>query len=128
MIEEGIYPTACADELGIREKLTITGGNGIMTVTDKRGQQVTIDASSTSKMVNQMTRDYVINARQHVINTSSFAVVHQISSPFSIHADTDRYDGAWTGSGARQRLKQFRQQYDTYLYKRYDKEQETMIY
>ena len=128
VIEEGIYPTACADELGIREKLTITGGNGIMTVTDKRGQQVTIDASSTSKMVNQMTRDYVINARQHVINTSSFAVVHQISSPFSIHADTDRYDGAWTGSGARQRLKQFRQQYDTYLYKRYDKEQETMIY
>ena len=49
-----------------------------------------------------------------------FAVIHQISSPLSIHADTDRYDGAWTGSGARQRLKQFRQQYDTYLYKRYD--------
>ena len=120
VIEEGIYPTACSDELGIREKLTVTGGSGKLTVTDKRGQQVTIDANSTSKMVNQMTRDYVINARQHVLNTSSFAVVHQISTPFSIHADTDRYDGAWTGNGARQRLQQFRQQYDSYLYKRYD--------
>ena len=120
VVETGIYPTACSDELGVRERLTIGGGNGQLTVTDKRGQTVTIDASSSTKMVNQLTRDYVINARQHVINTSSFAVIHQISSPLSIHADTDRYDGAWTGSGARQRLKQFRQQYDTYLYKRYD--------
>ena len=120
VVETGTYPTACSDELGVRERLTIGGGNGQLTVTDKRGQTVTIDASSSTKMVNQLTRDYVINARQHVINTSSFAVIHQISSPLSIHADTDRYDGAWTGSGARQRLKQFRQQYDTYLYKRYD--------
>jgi hypothetical protein len=77
-------------------------------------------------MVNQLARDYVLNKRTHVINTSSFAVVHQISTPLCTHEDTDRYDGVWTGSGARQRLKDFRRLYETYLYKRYDRENETI--
>ena len=121
-IEQGVYPTACSDTLGIREKLTVTGGSGQLNVKDKRGQEVTIDANGTAKMVNQMARDFVINNRNHTISTSSFAVVHQVSSPFSIHKDTDRYDAAWTGAGARQRLQEYRRQFDTYLYKRYDNE------
>jgi hypothetical protein len=77
--------------------------------------------SNSSQLKNVMARDYVLNTRTHVINTSSFAVVHQISTPLNMHKDTDRYDKVWTGAGARQRLKAFRQQFDTYLYKRYDK-------
>ena len=121
-IEEGIYPTACSDTLGIRDKLTLTGGNGRLMVQDKRGQQIAIEASSTSKLVNQMARDYVLDTRRHTISTSSFAVVHQISTPLNMHADTDRYDAAWTGAGARQRMRVYREQYDSYLYKRYDRE------
>lgn len=120
VVDDGIYATACSDTLGIREKLTISGGSGKITVTDKRGQQVVIDAANTSKMVNQMTRDYVVNARAHTISTSSFAVVHQISTPLCSHKDTDRYDSTWTGASSRARLKAFRHQFDTYLYKRYD--------
>ena len=121
-IEEGIYPTACSDTLGIRDKLTLTGGNGRLMVQDKRGQQIAIEASSTSKLVNQMARDYVLDTRRHTISTSSFAVVHQISTPLNMHADTDRYDAAWTGAGARQHTRAYREQYDSYLYKRYDRE------
>lgn len=120
VIDAGTYPTACSDTLGIREKLVISGGSGKLTVTDKRGQQVDIESTSTTKMVNQMARDYVVNTRSHTISTSSFAVVHQISTPLCSHKDTDRYDSTWTGAGARQRLKAYRHQFDTYLYKRYD--------
>jgi uncharacterized surface protein with fasciclin (FAS1) repeats len=126
VIEGGTYPTACSDTLGIREKLTVSGSDGKLKVTDKRGQEIIVDNSNTSKMVNQLARDYVLNKRTHVINTSSFAVVHQISTPLCTHEDTDRYDGVWTGSGARQRLKDFRRLYETYLYKRYDRENETI--
>ncbi len=120
VIESGIYPTACSDTLGIREKLTISGSNGTLTVVDKNGQEIVIEASNKSKLSNVMTRDYVINSKKHEISTSSFAVVHQISTPLSIHADTKRYDQGWTGNNARRKLQAFRQQYDTYLYKRYD--------
>ena len=121
VIEEGNFATACSDTLGIREKLNVKGGNGIMTVTDKNGQTITIDANG-QKIVNKMARDYVINSRTHAISTSSFAVVHQISKPLSTHQGTNRYDGSWSGQGARQRLKHFRQQFETSLYKRYDAE------
>ncbi len=121
-VEEGVYPTACSDTLGIRDKLTLTGSNGRLMVQDKRGQQIAIEANGTSKLVNQMARDYVLDTKRHTISTSSFAVVHQISTPLSTHADTDRYDTAWTGAGARQRMRAYRQQYDSYLYKRYDKD------
>ncbi len=124
-IEQGVYPTACSDTLGIREKLTVTGGSGLLNVKDKRGQEVTIDANGTAKLVNQMARDFVINSRNHTISTSSFAVVHQVSSPFCIHKDTERYDALWTGAGSRQRLQEYRRQFDTYLYKRYDNELRT---
>ena len=121
-VEAGVYPTACSDTLGIREKLTVSGGNGQITLKDKHGQTITIEASNSSKMVNEMARDYVIDSRTRSISTSSFAILHQISTPLNIHADTDRYDGLWTGSGSRAKLKAYRKQYDSYLYKRYDQQ------
>ena len=128
-IEEGIYPTACSDTLGIREKLTVSGSGNRMTVRDNAGQELTLDATGSSqRMVNQMARDFVIDSRRHTISTSSFAVVHQISTPLNSHAGTTRYDGLWSGSGARQRLKALRRQFDTSLYKRYDHEMEMTGY
>jgi uncharacterized surface protein with fasciclin (FAS1) repeats len=118
IIDGGIYPTACSDTLGIREKLTIGGGNGKLTVTDNSGQEITIDAGNGSKLSNQLTRDYVID-KQRNISTSSFAVVHQISAPLNPHKGTTRYDDLWKGAGARERLKAFRKQHDAYLYNRY---------
>mgnify|MGYP002620647117 CR=1 FL=1 len=118
VVEGGNYPTACSDTLGIREKLNVSGGNGQLTVTDRNGQHITVSAANAQKMSNVMTRDYVIANRQ--INTSSFAVVHQVSTPLCSHANTNRYDSMWTGSDARQKLARFRRLFDELLYKRYD--------
>ena len=122
VIEGGIYPTACSDSLGIREKLTVSGEGGRLVVRDNRGQQIEVVASDATKLSNQMARDFVLNTRNHTISTSSFAVVHQISTPLCTHELTDRYDAKWTGSGARQRLSAYRDLYETTLYKRYDRE------
>ena len=122
VVESGVYGTACADSLGIREKLTVSGGGNVLTVVDNRGNRVSVNANNTGMMTNQMTRDYVFNARAasaSSIMTSSFAVVHQISSPLNYHKDTDRYDGLWSGSQAKKKLSAFRKRYDTQLYKRY---------
>jgi uncharacterized surface protein with fasciclin (FAS1) repeats len=118
VVEAGVYPTACSDTLGIREKLVVSGSAGKMQVKDKRGITVTIDASSTTKLVNKMARDYVFD-KTPSISTSSFAVVHQISRPLSTHADTDRYDALWTGANATRKLSAFRRLFDQRLFKRY---------
>ncbi|MBR6016694.1 MAG: hypothetical protein IK067_06145, partial [Prevotella sp.] len=125
VIDAGVYGTACSDSLGIRVKLTVNGGGRILTVTDNRGNKVSIDANKSDKMVNQMTRDYVFDKTVSAatrINTSSFAVVHQISSPLNHrHKDekSDRYDEQWSGKNAKQKLSAFRKRYETQLYKRY---------
>ena len=69
-----------------------------------------------------MTRDYELNKRTHVINNSSFAVVHQISTPLNFHSaeSNSRYDSLWTGDNARARMANYRKQFDTRFYKRYD--------
>lgn len=117
VVEGGEFATACSDTLGVREKLSVTGGADRLTVQDKRGHRITIDATQDTRMSNVMARDYVIQS--HKINTSSFAVVHQISEPLSTHAKTDRYDAAWTGDEARANLARFRTLFDSQLYKRY---------
>ena len=119
VIDKGIYATACTDTLGIRQRLTVSGANGRLTVTDRSGQTVTVDATSTSKLVNVMTRDYEL--KSHVINSSSFAVVHQISTPlYPYTAASRRYDNRWTGANARARLAAYRKQFESRYYKRYD--------
>ena len=121
VIDKGIYATACTDTLGIRQRLTVSGANGRLTVTDRSGQTVTVDATSTSKLVNVMTRDYELNKKSHVINSSSFAVVHQISTPlYPYTAASRRYDNRWTGANARARLAAYRKQFESRYYKRYD--------
>jgi uncharacterized surface protein with fasciclin (FAS1) repeats len=135
VVEGGIYSTACSDTLGIRQRLSVEGGKGKLYVTDKSGQTITIDANSSTHYVNVMTRDYELNKKQHTISNSSFAVVHQISSPLNYHApeamtapgtvggdsqNPTRYDGLWTGSDAKARIANYRKQFDATYYKRYD--------
>lgn len=114
--------TACADTLGIREKLTVQVGGNKLSVTDLSHNTVTVDAGS-SVLVNKMTRDYVFDragANATSISTSSFAVVHQISTPLNHHANTGgRYDALWSGSSVRHKLSAFRRLFETKLYKRY---------
>lgn len=123
-VEGGEYATANSDTLGIREKLYVSGGGNRLTVTDKRGNSIEIDANdiNSKKVVNKMTRDFMFNViatRASSISASSFAVVHQISTPFCSHADTDRYDALWTGNNAKSKLAAFRKKFDSMLYKRY---------
>ena len=120
VIESGEYATACSDSLGIRRRLKVSGGSGVLTVTDNRGNAITVNANDNTKWSNLMTRDYVLNKKNHVINTSSFAVVHEISKPLNSHKDTDRYDTQWTGANAAKRLLNYRNQFERSLYRRYD--------
>ena len=121
VIDEGVYATACTDTLGIRQKLTVGGGNGQMTVTDRSGQTVTIDATSTTNYVNVMARDYELNKKSKIINNSSFAVVHQISTPLYPYAnESRRFDSRWTGANARAKLASYRKLFESRYYNRYD--------
>ena len=124
-VEAGEFPTACADTLGIRQRVTVEGGNGRINVTDANGQTVTVDANNPSNLTNQMTRDYVITTsgsgrnQRCILSTSSFAIVHQISTPLSPNAGSRRYDDLWTGDNAPARLKAYRKLFEERLYKRY---------
>lgn len=117
----GEFSTVCANELGIRERVNVEGGNNQFTVVDNSGQRITISQSS-GRMINKMTRDYVFNVAAKVaseISTSSFAVVQEVAIPFNHHKGTDRYDGLWTGNNAKKKLAAYRQNYESNLYKLY---------
>ena len=122
VISNGIYSTACTDTLGIRQRLTVGGENGLLTVKDNSGQIITIDANSSTHYVNVMTRDYELDKKNHKINNSSFAVVHQISTPLNPHAASGsrRYDDLWKGENASARLENYRKQYESRYCLRYD--------
>ena len=120
VVASGEYPTACSDTLGIRQKLNISGGSNMITIADHNGQSISINPALT----NQLTRDYVLNKTTHSIMTSSFAVVHQISTPLNVHkvgagGNNGRYDYKWNNTSA-SRLKAFRKTYESYLYRAYD--------
>lgn len=120
-IETGENSTACADTLGVKSKLTIQQNSpNTLTVVDLHGNSITVNADGSTGMVNQMTRDYVFNttARSaNKINTSSFAVIHEISTPLSVHESGVRYDNLWRASA--KKLAQHRKQFETKLYKLY---------
>ena len=77
------------------KEVNIGGGDGVMTVTDGSGRQLSINAADRgAKVVNKMTRDYWFNAsRKNAtgIVTSSFCAVHEISSPLCANKD-GRFD------------------------------------
>lgn len=108
-VSGGEFATACSDTLGIAYKLNVQGGSGKFTVVDATnvGQEIT----KSGKMYNKMTRDYVFskdpkiagNLMSNEISTSSFAVVHEISTPLCQNAN-GRYDNMWASPSAKKRL------------------------
>lgn len=99
------FATAYANDLGIRMKLNLRGGQNQFTVKDAAGNQVVISENS-GLLVNKMTRDYVFDGvatQASSISTSSFAVVHEIGSPL-VHESSGRYDGAWTKGNVAKKL------------------------
>ena len=127
-VNGGDYPTACADTLGLAQTLSVSGGNGTLTVIDKQGDPIVINANDSRKLVNKMARDYVFSRTENKVthlvskklNTSSFAAVHQIGRALCTHA-SGRYDDLWSGAGVRKRLADYRKLYETRLYKRYSR-------
>ena len=114
------FATAYANLLGIRIKLKLTGGENQFTVTDAAGNHVTVSQNS-GLMANKMTRDYVFDkaaTQASSIRTSSFAVLHEISTPLVFEAG-GRFDNAWTGSNIRRQLARVRTLFNENFPKRY---------
>ena len=106
VVSGGEYYSANTDTLGIASKLTVLdGGNGEFKVRDVSGQEVTVSSKNGSK-VNMMTRDYVFNntaANATQLLSSSFAVVHEISTPLCVNT-SKRYDDLWNTTAAKRKL------------------------
>ncbi len=86
VVEGGRYNSLSTDELGLAIPLNLTGGGGVLTVTDATGVAHAINASDTSMKSNLMARDYWFTssrATAREIYTSSFCVVHEISEPLN---------------------------------------------
>ena len=92
------FQTMSSDELGVALETKISGGNGIINVTDASGTTHIIDANDQSKVVNKMTRDYWFAGS--TINTSSFCVVHEITEPFNFNAPGECYAKGWASKAA----------------------------
>lgn len=105
-----VYQTSCNIN-GVYQKLNVSGGNNVMTVKDNADNAVHINAASTGKVTNFMTRDYVFSGSRNTgkIETSSFAVVHEIGTPLC-YDKSGRYDAAWKSNSPadKQRLAQHR--------------------
>src|SRR5574344_1245164 len=101
-IDGGSYQTACVDTLGIYQKLKVSGGSNILKVVDNRGTEHDISTTS-GLLVNKMARDYVFDkaaASATTINTSSFAVIHELNQPLNYHTNTDYYNTGWSSAKA----------------------------
>ena len=89
--QTGRYQTLSTDaRTGVAKEVKLSGGNGILTVTDAKGHSVDVNANATGRIVNKMTRDYWFNASKGsatTIETSSFCAVHQISEPLYNHLE-----------------------------------------
>ncbi len=98
-VENTTYQSLYSSELGIPVNINIESTDGVLTVRDEAGQTIEIDAADKKRQVNKMTRDYEFDAIKQAataIAVSSFAVVHQISTPLCFYPDTDgRYDKLW---------------------------------
>lgn len=114
------FATSYANLLGIRQKLTLTGGENQFTVTDAAGNKVVISYNN-GLMVNKMARDYVFNeaaTSASSIRTSSFAVIHEINTPL-VFEPSGRFDRDWTGSNSRRQLARVRTLFNENFKKRY---------
>ncbi|MBQ9363113.1 MAG: hypothetical protein IJT97_06800 [Bacteroidaceae bacterium] len=96
-VEGGTYQSLYTNNYGLAQEYKVSGGSGVITVTDAAGVSHSINANDNNQMTNVMTRDYWLNNDRKTataIATSSFCAVHEIKEPF-YYAKSKRYDAAW---------------------------------
>lgn len=97
------YQSMYSSDLGIPVNITVQSTNGRLTVTDATNNSIVINADDNTKLVNKMTRDYEYDQDKSTaksIAVSSFAAVHEISTPLCYNA-SGRYDAAWSTAAAK---------------------------
>lgn len=103
-VPQATYQSLYSSDLGIPVNLVTSSTNGKLSVKDYSGKTVIIDANSSTKFVNKMTRDYEFDQNRtsaKSIAVSSFAVVHEIDEPLCFNKD-GRYDSKWKTAAAKQ--------------------------
>lgn len=93
------YQSLYSTELGIPVNLVVKSDDGVLTVKDLQ-KTVTINASSSDKIVNFMARDYEFNESKTAIAISSYSAIHEISQPLSFTED-GMYNAKWSTKAAR---------------------------
>lgn len=100
-IEGGEYQSLLSNDLGIAQRISVSGGNGTLKIQDiagkKTGTVYSIKEQGTT-LTNKFARDYTFNADLKSatdIVSSSFTVIHEISDPLNFNA-SGRYDGDWS--------------------------------
>ena len=80
------------------EEYFVSCSGGVLTVIDGGGQSHSVNANNPSQLSNIMTRDYWLDKTpgesNNSIKTSSFCVVHEITSPLYFDS-TLKYNGSW---------------------------------
>jgi hypothetical protein len=97
-VKETSYQSLYSSDLGIPVNITTKSTGGMLTVTDAAEQSIVIDANDTEHIVNKMARDYEFDQDKKTatsIAVSSFAVIHQVSTPLC-YSKSKRYDDTWT--------------------------------
>lgn len=94
-VESGEYQTLQMGQNDQFMKLTVSGGQGTLNVTDEAGVQHHISAGG-SLLVNQLARDYLFSYEKETdatpeISTSAYAVIHELDEPLYIKS-TKRFD------------------------------------
>ena len=96
-VKETTYQSLYSSDLGIPVNITSESAGGVLTITDAANQHIVIDANANDRIVNKMARDYEYDQDKKTatsIAVSSFAVVHQVSTPLCYNK-SKRYDDAW---------------------------------
>ncbi len=109
LVPNTTYQSLYSSELGIPVNINIESNNGILTVTDATGQPIQINANDSQKLSNKMVRDYefdAVGSSAKTIAVSSFAVVHQISTPLCFNANKSFANGATSIEATAQNYKQ----------------------
>lgn len=102
VVESGQYNSMSTNSIGIANEMTVSGGSGKLQVKDVAGITHAIDANNSSLKSNLMTREYWFDTSRtsaSSIYTSSFCVIHELTTPLHVYS-TQRYDGAWRTSSA----------------------------
>ena len=102
-MKKATYQSLYSSDLGIPVNITTQAKNGVLTINDASGNNITVDAKNASLLSNKMTRDYEYNNVKNSatsIAVSSSAVVHEVSVPLC-YTTTGRYDDKWSTNAAR---------------------------